>query len=307
MDRIQAMHVFTRVVEANGFSKAARTLNLSPASVTLIIRNLEEALGVRLLQRTTRRLSLTVDGATYYELCRRILSDLEDTEACFRSAVHEPKGRLRVEMPGSIGRLIVLPALHSFHERFPDVELTIALAEKHTDLVQEGMDCAIRLGALQSSRLVARKIATLRPVICAAPDYLARHGEPRTIEDLSRHRRVDFTCSHTGRPKEWAFIVDGQLASLKLDSRLAVNESDGHLMCGVQGLGLIRSLDRLAQPYLRSGRLREVLTHMSAPPEPLWIVHAGDRPVSPTLRVFINWIMELFECPALPQLHQNAN
>ena len=307
MDRTQAMHVFTRVVEASSFRRAARTLNLSPASVTIIIQNLEQSLGVRLLQRTTRQLSLTVDGTTYYELCRRILADLEDTEACFRSAAHAPKGRLRVEIPGSIGRLIVLPALHSFQERFPDVELTIALAEKHTDLIQEGLDCAIRLGTLPSSGLVARKIATLRPVICAAPSYLARHGEPKTIEDLSRHRAVDFTCSRTGRPKEWAFIVDGQLVNLKLDSRLAVNESDGHVMCGLQGLGLIRSLDRLVQPYLRSGRLREVLTHVAAPLEPLSIIHAGDRLASPTVRAFINWIMELFECPTLPQLHQHAS
>jgi LysR family transcriptional regulator for bpeEF and oprC len=217
MDRIQAMHVFTRVVEANSFSKAAGTLDFSPASVTIIIQNLEQSLGVQLLQRTTRRLSLTVDGTTYYELCRRILADLEDTEACFRSAAHEPKGRLRVEIAGSIGRLIVLPALHSFYERFPNVELTIALTERHTDLVQEGMDCAIRLGALQSSGLVARRIATLKPIICAAPSYLARHGEPQTLEDLSRHRTVDFTCSRTGRPKEWVFIVEGTLVSPKLN------------------------------------------------------------------------------------------
>jgi len=306
MDRVQAMHVFTRVVEAKSFSQAARTLSLSRASVTTMIQSLERSLGITLLRRTTRRLSLTVDGATYYELCRRILADLDDTEACFRSVATEPKGRLRVEIPGAIGRLIVLPALHSFHERFPDVELTIVLTEKDTDLIQGNMDCALQLGALQSSGLVARRIGTLRPVICASPRYLAHHGEPKTIEDLSRHRTVGFICNRTGRPTEWTFIIEGKSVSPKLKSRLAVNESDGYVMCGVHGLGLIRSFDRLVQPYLRSGRLREVLAHLKSPLMPLSVIYPSDRRVSPTVRVFIDWIMELFDRPALPKIHQTA-
>jgi LysR family transcriptional regulator for bpeEF and oprC len=273
----------------------------------MIIQDLEQSLGVQLLRRTTRRLSLTVDGATYYELCRRILADLEETEAVFRSATDQPKGRLRVEIPGSIARLIVLPALRNFRHRFPDVELTIALTEKATDLIREGIDCAIRLGVLHDSGLVARRIARWRPVICAAPGYLTRHGEPKTLEDLSRHHAVGFICSRTNRPKEWTFVVEGKLISLKLDNPLAVNEADANVMCGVQGLGLIRSLDRLVQPYLTSGRLREVLSHLAAPMEPLSIVYARDRLASFAVRVFIDWIMELFECPALPRFHQSAS
>jgi LysR family transcriptional regulator for bpeEF and oprC len=302
MDRFQAMQVFTRVVEANSFSKAAQAMRLSPSSVTSVIQNLEESLGVRLLQRTTRQLHVTDDGAVYYERCLHILADLEQAEASVRSATGEPKGRLRVEIAGSIGRQIVLPTLKDFHERFPDVELLIGLGNGNVDLIQDGVDCAIRAGNLQSSRLVARRIGTLKSVVCASPAYLARHGEPTSLDELSRHQAVGIVCERTGRPQEWDFVVEGEMVSVKLNSRLAVNESDGYVMCGLQGLGLIRPLEFLVRPYLKSGRLREVLSHLKAPSVPLFAIYPHSRLVSPAARVFVNWIIELFErSPAFPR------
>jgi len=301
------MQVFTRVVEARSFTKAAEAMLLSRSSVTTVIQNLEASLGVQLLLRTTRRLNLTIDGEAYYEQCRRILADLEQAEAFLRRGTDRPRGRLRVEIAGSIGRLIVLPALRGFHERYPDVELLIGFGDQSVDFVQDGIDCAIRVGALPSSTLVARRIDTLRSIVCASPEYLARHGEPKTIADLSRHHAVNLASNPGDRPKEWVFTADGGIVSAKLQSRLTVNESSSHVMCGLQGLGLIRPLECLARPYLRSGRLREVLSHLKVPSEPLSVIYPRDRIASPAVRVFVDWIAELFErAPALPRLQMPA-
>ncbi|HEV3106738.1 MAG TPA: LysR substrate-binding domain-containing protein, partial [Trinickia sp.] len=173
MDRLQAMQVFTRVVDTNSFTKAAETLDLPRASVTTIIQNLEAYLGVRLMHRTTRRLSLTPDGAAYYERCVRILSDVEETETTLQSGSKKPHGKLRIDMPGAIGRTIVIPKLAAFHSRYPDIDLQLGLSDRPVDLLQEGVDCVIRVGALEDSSLVARRIGLFECVTCASPQYLA--------------------------------------------------------------------------------------------------------------------------------------
>lgn len=162
MDRLQAMQVFTRVVEANSFSRAADNLGLPRTSVTTIIQNLEAHLGTRLLQRTTRRLNLTPDGAAYYERCLRILADIEETESSFRESSQRVRGKLRIDMPGSLGKLVVLPALCEFHERYPEVELMVGMGDKPVDLIQEGVDCVLRVGTLQDSSLVARRVGLFK-------------------------------------------------------------------------------------------------------------------------------------------------
>src|SRR5215469_8774589 len=188
MDRLQAMQVFTRVVDTNSFTRAAETLDMPRASVTTIIQNLEAFLGVRLMHRTTRRLSLTPDGAAYYERCVRILADVEETEQTFQDRNRKPHGKLRIDMPGSIGRLIVIPSLCEFHGRYPDIDLQLGLTDRPVDLLQEGVDCVIRVGALQDSSLVARRVGLFEGVSCAAPSYIERAGIPQTIEDLEQHK-----------------------------------------------------------------------------------------------------------------------
>ena len=181
MDRLQAMQVFTRVVDTNSFSKAAATLRMTRSSVTTIIQNLEAYLKVRLLNRTTRRISLTPDGAAYYERCTRILADVDDSESAFSAATRVPRGKLKVDMPGTLGRLVVVPSLADFHARYPDVDLMLGVGDRNVDLVRDGVDCAIRMGALQDSTLVARRIGASEFVTAASPDYLARHGMPDTL------------------------------------------------------------------------------------------------------------------------------
>ena len=295
MDRLQAMRIFTRVVEANSFNKAAEKLSLSRSSVTTIVKNLEAFLGVRLLYRTTRRLNLTVDGAAYYERCQRILADIEETEARFHSASSQPRGKLRVDMLGAVGRLIVFPSLGEFQARFPDVELLIRLSDRPVDLIQEGIDCAIRIGELEDSSLIARRLGSFKWIMCASPEYLERCGEPTSIEDLSNHRSVGYVSCLTGRVKAWDFIVDGETRTIKIPSNLTVNDVDGYVTCGLKGLGLIRPPYCIAQPYLESGQLREVLPKLKAPLVPISIVYPQNRQVSSAVRAFVDWAAELFD------------
>lgn len=300
MDRLQAMQVFTRVVDTNSFSRAADTLGMPRASVTTIIQNLEAFLRVRLLQRTTRRLNLTADGAAYYERCVRILADIDETEASFLQGNQQPRGKLRIDMPGSIGRLIMLPALCNFHERYPEIELMIGLGDKPVDLIQEGVDCVIRVGTLEDSSLVARRIGVFQGLTCASPSYLERFGRPETIEELERHVAVNYFSSRTGRVLDPNFVVNGKTVEMKIQGIVSVNDADAYLTCGVEGFGLIQVPRFMALPYLRSGALVELLPQWRPSPMPISVVYPHNRHLSPKVRVFVDWAAELFErCPLL--------
>jgi LysR family transcriptional regulator for bpeEF and oprC len=300
MDRLQAMQVFTRVVDTNSFTRAAETLDLPRASVTTIIQNLEAFLGTRLMNRTTRRLSLTPDGAAYYERCVRILADVEETEASFQSGNKKPHGKLRIDMPGSIGRLLVIPSLSEFHTRYPDIDLQLGLSDRPVDLLQEGVDCVVRVGALQDSSLVARRIGLFEGVTCAAPDYIERAGMPVSLEDLDNHKAVNYFSSRTGRTIDWAFMVDGKEVEVKMKGIVSVNDADAYVTCGLEGFGLIQPALFMVLPHLRSGQLVEVLPDLKPLPMPISAVYPHSRHLSPKVRVFVDWIAELFDrCPLL--------
>ncbi|MBB5411769.1 LysR family transcriptional regulator for bpeEF and oprC [Paraburkholderia sp. Clong3] len=300
MDRLQAMQVFTRVVDTNSFTRAAETLDLPRASVTTIIQNLEAFLGTRLMHRTTRRLSLTPDGAAYYERCVRILADVEETEASFQSGNKKPHGKLRIDMPGSIGRLLVIPSLCEFHTRYPDIDLQLGLTDRPVDLLQEGVDCVVRVGALQDSSLVARRIGLFEGVTCASPDYIKRAGVPASLEDLDNHKAVNYFSSRTGRTLDWAFLVNGNEVEVKMKSIVSVNDADAYVTCGLEGFGLIQPARFMVLPHLGSGQLVEVLPDLKPLPMPISAVYPHSRHLSPKVRVFVDWIAELFDrCPLL--------
>ncbi len=291
MDRLQAMQVFARVVEANSFSKAADSLALPPSSVTRAVKELENYLGVRLLQRTTRHLSLTPDGSLYYDHCRRLLAEIEAVEASFPGSAGRPRGRLRVDMTPSFARLFVLPAIRTFQDAYPEVELTLTLGDRTVDLVQEGVDCVVRAGVPRdSATLVARRIAGFEWVICAAPAYLERYGEPRSLEDLRQHRAVGFLSGRSGRRTHWSLVVDGEEYAPHLREDITVDDTDAYVACGLEGLGLIRAASYMVVPHLRSGRLRRVLPELKAPTVPLSLMYPQNRHLSPTVRAFADWI-----------------
>ncbi|CAM2151526.1 Uncharacterized HTH-type transcriptional regulator YhjC [Pararobbsia alpina] len=307
MDRLQAMQVFTRVVESNSFSRAADTLDMPRASVSTIIQNLESFLGVRLLQRTTRRLNLTPDGAAYYERCVRILADIEETESAFHEGSKTPRGRLRIDMPPSIGKLMLLPALPDFRARYPDIELVIGMGDKPVDLIQEGVDCVLRVGTLQDSSLVARRIGVFQGVTCASPGYLERHGEPHTLEDLQNHMAVNYFSSRTGRVIDMDFMVNEQATEIKVPSTIAVNDAEAYMSCGVDGYGIIQPARFMALPYLRSGQLKEILPQWKPQPMPISAVYPHNRHLSSKVRVFVEWVAEIFErCPLLQGQDESA-
>ncbi len=299
MDRFQAMQVFARVVEANSFTRAADGLALPRTTVTTVVQNLERHLGVRLLNRTTRRISLTPDGAAYYKHATRILAEVEETEACFQDAALRPRGRLRIDVPAAIGQLILIPALCEFHDRHPDIELVIGMGDRRVDLVQEAVDCVIRIGELEDSSLVARRIGVMQTLTCAAPSYLERHGVPQSLEALGSHQAVHYFSS-SGRNCSWTFMVDGKERATEVRGVVSVNDWGAHLACGLQGFGLIQTARFMVLPHLRSGQLVEVLPQWQPPSLPISLLYLQHRQLSPKVRVFSDWVAELFaRCPLL--------
>ena len=259
MDRFNAMRVFTRIVELGGFAKAADSLQIPRASVTIMIKQLEAHLGVQLLQRTTRQISLTLDGAAYYPRCVRLLADLEETEAVFSAARNNPKGLLRVDMPAGVGRLMVIPALPQFTARYPLIELEIGLNDRPVDLIREGVDCVLRGGDSLDDSLVARPLVMLDQVTCASPDYLKRYGTPQCLADLEGHQMVEYFSSSNGKRYGLEFMVNDQVQLIDLPKQVSVNSADGYLAACEAGYGLVQTPYYHVARQLSEGRLCEVL------------------------------------------------
>ncbi|PQP04021.1 MULTISPECIES: LysR family transcriptional regulator [Pseudomonas] len=293
MDRFNAMRVFTRIVELGGFAKAADSLQLPRASVTILIKQLEAHLGVQLLQRTTRQISLTLDGAAYYPRCVRLLADLEETEAVFSAARQNPKGLLRVDMPAGVGRLIVIPALPQFTARYPLIELEIGLNDRPVDLIREGVDCVLRGGSALDDSLVARPLVTLEQVTCASPEYLQRCGTPQCLEDLQGHQMVEYFSSSTGKRYGLEFEVEDQLLLIDLPKHVSVNSSDGYLAACEAGYGLVQTPYYHVAHQLKEGRLVEILRDVPPPGMPLTALYPPHRQLSRRVRVFVDWMVEL--------------
>ena len=296
MDRFDAMLVFTRIVELGGFAKAADSLQMPRASVTVLIKQLEAHLGVQLLHRTTRQVSPTLDGVAYYQRCVLLLADLEEAEGLFRSS--QPKGTLRVEMPAAVGRLVVLPALPEFTDRYPQIELEVGLNDRPVDLIREGVDCVIRGGLTMDDSLVARPLVQMDQVTCASPAYLLAHGVPQSLDDLSGHQVVEYFSSASGKRYGLEFQVGDQVRLPYLPKRLAVNSAEGYLAACVAGYGLVQTPHYHVAQLLREGRLQEVLSDCLPPRLALTALYPQHRQLSPRVRVFVDWLVELCARPA---------
>lgn len=301
MDRFQAMHVFVRVVETNSFTLAADTLGLPRSTVTTTIQGLERQLRSKLLNRTTRRISLTPDGASYYERCVRILADVEEAEAALHDTTQGPRGLLRIDTVPSLGRLILIPALCDFHTRYPDIELAIGMSDRPIDMVQDAVDCVVRVGELKGSTLVGKRIGTVEIVTCAAPSYIARCGEPTTIQELNQHQAIHYFSHTTGRRVgDWSFLVDDRPVDISAGGTISVDDSEAYLTCGLLGFGIIQLPRYRVVPYLQSGELREVLAPWAPAPMPISVAYLYNRHLSSKVRVFVDWVSELFQqCPLM--------
>jgi len=300
MDKLQAMEVFTQVVDAGGFTRAAEILQLPKATVSTLVRNLETALSVKLLNRTTRQISLTADGAAYYERCLRILAEVRDAEDSLSKTHASPSGRLRIDVPSALGRHLLMPALPQFLARYPDINLEVGCSDRPVDLIEEGVDLAVRGGALADSTLVARRIGQLHFVTCAAPSYIALHGRPHHPNDLLQHDCVNYFSAKTGKISEWDFARNGERIQMRLPGRIAVNDSNAYMTATLSGMGVAQMAAFALCPYLQSGELELLLEDWTIDPLPLHVVYPQNRHLSAKVRVFVEWISELFaDHPAL--------
>jgi LysR family transcriptional regulator for bpeEF and oprC len=292
MDRFDAMRLFTRIVELNSFSKAAEDLQLPAATATHTIKQLEIRLGVRLLHRTTRQVSATLDGQAYYQRCLRILADVEETEAGFGTSGVAPNGKVRVDLQETLARYFVLPRLHEFFKRYPEIELEIGMGDRYVDLVREGIDCVLRSGTLRDSSMVGRRVATLRQLTCASAGYLDKHGTPLTLEELDGHLAVNFHSSNTGRVLPLEFEIDGQVRTVQLSGKVSVNNADAYTACSLNHLGIIQVPRYRVAQLLEAGTLREILPQWPPPPMPVSVLYPYQRQLSPRVRAFVDWVAD---------------
>lgn len=292
MDRLDRMQLFVRVVERRSFSAAAADLGLSRSTATEAIKQLETDLGVRLLERTTRHVTTTLDGSAYYERCVGILAEVEEADNAFRDA--RPRGLLRIDAHPLLTRTFLLPHLPDFLARYPELDLHIGQGDRLVDLVREGVDCAIRAGELSDSGMIARRLTFLSEITCASPDYIARHGMPSSPRDLEGHVCVGFVSSRTGETMPLEFMVDGAPQLVPLPSRVTVNDSDTMADLARLGFGLIQAPRYRLEPDLEKGTLVEVLKDFPPSPTPLSALYPQNRHTSARVRAFLDWVSGIF-------------
>lgn len=302
MDQLLALRVFVRVAECGSFAKAAELLGLPKPSVSKLVQQLETHLGVALLARSTRRVTVTPEGAAYYERATRLIGELEDMDATLADSGASPRGRLRLDIGGALAARVLIPALPAFCARYPEIRLELNIAERPGDPLGEGVDCAIRGGLLADDSLVARRLAELDYVSCASPDYLRRHGRPRHPEELlvpGRHQLLHYFSTLSGHPFPLYFKRGAEEEiELRGPGAVALNDSSAHLAALLAGLGIGQTFAFLAQPHLERGSLVALLPKWTRQRQPLYLLYPARRQLNARLRVFADWAAALFEGPA---------
>lgn len=295
MDRFDAMQAFVRVVETGSFTKAAQTLHMSRTSVTHLVQQLEARLRLKLLNRTTRRVSLTADGLVFHERALRLLADLHELEFGLPNAASALAGRLRVDVPSPLARMILVPALPDFHARYPDIQLDLGVSDRAVDLIGDNVDCVIRGGEIADQSLVARHIGDLRLKAYAAPAYLARHGVPAHPCDLEGpdHHIVGFLWSRLGKASPYAMRRDDETFNINGRYIVAIDDGNAYLEAGLAGLGVLWLPDYMAKPHLARAELRPLFEDWTVESMPLYIAYAPNRHLSRRVRAFIEWVVAL--------------
>lgn len=289
MDRIDSMRAFVAVADLHGFAPAARKLGLSASAVTRLIASLENHLGARLLQRTTRSVTLTDVGARYLERSRRILGDLEEAENSVQAERSKPSGRLIVSAPLMFGRLHVGPVMSAYLKQYPDVSAELRLSDRTVNLVEEGIDLAVRIGHLADSSVIARAVGDMRRVVVASPRYLKARGTPQKLSDLADHEVIQFSGSSA--LAEWRFMESGREIRVPNTSRFATNSTDAAVLHAEQGGGLISVLAYQVAESLKAGRLKIVLAKYELPAMPIHLVYPTSRLLSAKVRAFIDLVV----------------
>lgn len=301
MDKLDAMRAFVRVVEAGSFTKAAETLHLNRASVTQLIQELETRLRVKLLNRTTRKVNVTADGAVYYERITAVLAELDEAETSLPGTASAPRGQLRVDVPSPLATLILVPALPRFHARYPDIQFDMGASDRKVDLVTDKIDCVVRGGAITDLSLTARRVAELTLGVYASPAYLAAAGTPRHPQELdgTQHRIVRFRWSGTGNGFPYLLRQGDTELSLQGRHILSIDDGNAYLAAGLAGLGVLWLPDYMAREHVAAGRLLPLFEQWQSDPMPLYIAYPQNRHISKALRAFIDWVVEVMAEHAL--------
>jgi LysR family transcriptional regulator, regulator for bpeEF and oprC len=289
MDRFDAMRAFVQVVESSSYTKAALQLNLHKATVSQQIQQLEDKLGTRLLTRTTRSVTPTEEGLAYYQHACTILQQVDEVESMLRKGTSAPAGHLRVDVPVAMGRLVFAPEMRNFLERYPKITIEMGCTDRAVDLVQEGVDCALRGGPLPDSRLSARRVGDLRFVMCAAPGYIERHGLPDTPEALTRHHQIGYVLASSGKVRPVTLLRDGHKLEMDVPSRFVTTDSAAVLSAGLDGLGIVVLAEFVASHYLTSGALVRVLPGWQCPSLVLNLVTPTTRKRAARVLAFMDW------------------
>lgn len=297
MDRLLGMRVFARVAERGSFAHAARDLDLSPTQASAHVAELERRLGTKLLNRTTRKVSLTADGRAYFERCTRILRDIDDAEAEVSGAQGALRGTLRVDAPPLFARAVLIPALPRFLAAHPGLALDLRLRDQLSGLVGEGIDCAIRVAKLADSSLVARRLGPTRLVTVASPAYLARNPAPRSPDDLARHNCIGFRLAHLGNAAPWLFRRAGERTVVQPKGNLTCDTGEAHLAAALAGIGVIQTLSVVTVDHLARGEVVTVLEDWSSAGPPMSIVYAPGKPVPAKIRAFADFVASVCTVP----------
>lgn len=294
MDRFDTMLAFTRVVELSSFTKASDSLNLPKTTLSAQIHALEKRLHVKLLHRTTRHISVTPEGAVYYERAIRLINDMQETEAAVTSLNTTPRGRLRVDIPISLGHRLIVPALNEFMKRYPEIELEVGCTYRQVNLLEEGVDCVIRVGVSVDDSLVARRLGTAEMVTCASPDYLQKFGIPKMPEDIELHNIVYYESPRSGKVNPFKYIQDGKQIKLFGKRRITFNDPEACVLAALGGAGLIYLPEYMVREYIAAGQLRIVLQDQRSETLPISILYPQNRHLSTRVRAFVEWSVELF-------------
>lgn len=293
MHPIETMQIFTRVAELGSFTRAAEALGEPKASVSTAIQQLEQRLGARLLNRTTRKVQLTQDGRAFYERCKDLLAEYDEVQNLFAQGAQALRGCLRVDMTSGMARDLVIPRLPEFLREHPQIEFEISCADRKVDLVREGFDCAVRIGSIDDDSLIARRLGSFRIVNCASPSYLKQHGTPLSLDELAVHQLIHYSGNFGARPAGWEYHDGDGWSSLPMPGAITVNSIAAYEACCLAGLGLIQAPVSGVQRHLDTGRLVEVLRQFPAEPMPVSLVYVHRRNLSKRLQAFMAWMAEV--------------
>ncbi|MDF5726827.1 MAG: LysR family transcriptional regulator [Rhizonema sp. PD38] len=294
MDKLKSLIVFMRSAQCCSFSVAARQLGMAPSAVSRAVLRLEDELGVRLLQRTTRSLTLTEEGNRFYEHCQQILNDLEEAELEVKQSQSMPIGTLRLDLSFVFGKMHIAPALLRFAAQYPEVNLNVSFNDRLIDLIEEGIDATVRIGNSSDSSLIMHHLATTGFITCASPHYLAQYGTPTTLTELLQHRCVSFIFQQTRREAKWKFELDGKAVNLSVDSYLQFDNSEVILAAVIQGAGMVQLPKFIVAQAIARGDLQPILQSYATQLRlPISVLYPQKRYLSAKVRVFVKFMTEL--------------